>query len=273
MLRINVMKNDNGIKLRVPLCATYEPSPFQEQEVSTTALSYWKSKKINPITNFEKERLFPTVESHSLNKFKWPLFSYLYFIRDGYEWTTGMTSDLGFDSSDFINQTQRLQSTSLTLSLFDSTDSMSQSLLGYETLYLDYKGLSDQYSAFLSSGYTNPEQMIPVNFIAFNPSKYKNKPCEGFYQYIYKDLIKDTGVTYNAYLKAELFNSCNGKTIQLMASQKIRENLSNLKRKLTINDFNTYHYMPVKIGYSTDMKEFYYKLFDDYNYLYEAKID
>ena len=128
----------------------------------------------------------------------------------------------GFDDDDIYYQKKKVGMSFLRLSLYNTKDRLTQSLLGYSTMFLDSAMLYKKYVQKKN----NPDIVPPIVQDTNEPrlsltfsceSKYKSEQSsEGFYLYLFPSLLesqeKENGYSI-VYMKVEFNNAKYGKTV------------------------------------------------------------
>ena len=176
---------------------------------------------------------------------------------------------LGFTDDDIYYRKKKVDKTFLRLSFFDSNDPFKQMLLFYSTIFLDS---GDLYLKYINN-IQNNEKGVPIveqtgfgdnNLtLTFNAMDRFNheKSSEGFYLYLFPDGIKN-GEERTIYLKVELNNAANGKTVPLMCPGKHFTD-SDFPKSLIGEDGNIsklyeYMFIPINIRFDILKKEYVY---------------
>lgn len=249
-----------------------------------------------PITTSEEQ-----MAEYEENRKKWVI------NEDGY-WnvptdTTAITyngGDLvgyaGFDDDDVYYQKKKVGMSFLRLSLYNTKDRLTQSLLGYSTIFLNttelYKkyvqkknkaeNVEDEYMVFNSN-----EPKLGLSFSCAN--KYKTEEAsEGFYLYLFPSLLtsqpwaKISGIDSDykeIYMKVEFNNAKYGKKVPLIAPNGQPKNdyisYKNNDPDLTYVDMNSLFsdmYLRIGIKYDDNSKRYVWR-FMDYEQIPELKIN
>jgi len=143
-----------------------------------------------------------------------------------------LLGSMGFEDDDVINQSQRLNKTFIRLSLYDTTNRATQTLLYYATMFIN---TSKQYAKYMrdvasnvkmndSTGGGNPAYVRTVNVnddlaLCCNFTSYDkynmSGSSEGFYLYLFPDIVEGAEEK-ELYMKVELNHAKYGKTIPLV---------------------------------------------------------
>lgn len=211
---------------------------------------------------------------------------------------------LGFTDNDIYYRKKKVEKTFIRLSFYDSKDPFKQMLLFYSTIFLDS---GDLYTKYIKNIQNNENANIPIveqpNFgdnnltLSFSVMDRFNhdKSSEGFYMYLFPDGVKHDMDTNDEterviYLKVELNNAANGKSVPLIFPNN---DFNSVDFPLSLVDEETgdisklydYMFIPITIKYDRSAKEYIYyfnniQLNDDNNQaseisinLYEPKIN
>ena len=211
--------------------------------------------KKNDIIDYEKQIFYPVFEENDKLKDIQKITYNLHFrergetTESGYvlsdEWKIkedGFWNDtpngkadllkyLGFDADDIYYQKKKVGMSFIRLSLYDSKDRRTQSLLGYSTIFIDsatfYKRYVAKRLANTDAENYNPmddeeEPRIEASFSCTN--KYNtDASSEGFYFYLFPSVLENKdpndGCTY-IYMKVEFNNAKYGKTVPFVVPDK-----------------------------------------------------
>lgn len=229
-------------------------------------------------------------------------------IKEEGKWNVSTTSNspdgdlvgyVGFTDDDIYYQKKKIGMSFLRLSLYDTKDRLTQSLLGYSTMFLDSTALYKKYvlkkNSAAAAGQENKyivfrtdEPQLGINFSCAN--KYNSdRSSEGFYLYLFPSLLetqpKDDDWSI-IYMKAEFNNAKYGKTVPFIyvESGMPRENYvvidpdDNEKTYIDMNSLFNDMYIEIKIKYDEATKRYIWR-FDGYDSadtvinLFEPKIN
>lgn len=126
---------------------------------------------------------------------------------------------LNFNDDDIYFQKKKISKSFLRLSFYDTNNPFKQMLLFYSTIFLDSTDLYEKYvrnidkkteNLQLVNNVTLGEDNLSVSFSTYDRYN-RNKSSEGFYLYLFPDLIGK-----KIYMKAEFNHAGYGKTIPLI---------------------------------------------------------
>lgn len=215
-------------------------------------------------------------------------------INEHGKWNVTATTDspygdlvgyAGFTDDDIYYQKKKVGMSFLRLSLYDTKDRLTQSLLGYSTMFLDstafYKKYvlkknravaleqKDKYIVFRTD-----DPQLGINFSCAN--KYNSdQSSEGFYLYLFPSLLETqpkSGDWSLIYMKAEFNNAKYGKTVPFinvingMPKDDYIETVSG-DTENTYVDMNALFedmYIEIKIKYDKNTKRYVWR-FSDYD--------
>lgn len=183
---------------------------------------------------------------------------------------------LNFTDDDIYYRKKKVEKTFLRLSFYDSQDPLKQMLLFYSTIFLDSGELYTTYIRNKSKGTNGDKQIVSTKYdnddddltISFAVTDKHNryKSSEGFYLYLFPDGIKD-GEKRTIYMKAELNNAGNGKTVPLIYPNSNGKSLSfkdkGFPTSLITEDGDLTElyrqlFTPVTVKYDTETNDYIY---------------
>lgn len=173
---------------------------------------------------------------------------------------------LGFTDNDIYYQKSKIGKTFIRLSYYDSPDPLNQSLLNYSTVFFDSGEIYGKYIKLKAKiddgdlrwnyavGLCGKDSNLRVDSQLVIKNEYNRaKSSEGFNIYLFADDAL-TGLDENGektiYMKVEFNHAGNGKTIPLTLSGPT---------DVTVEDYLESLYIPVKIGYNSERKMYYYR--------------
>lgn len=173
---------------------------------------------------------------------------------------------LGFTDTDIYYQKSKIGKSFIRLSYYDSPDPLNQSLLNYSTVFFDSGEIYGKYLKLKRSieegdltwgyavGLCDKHVSLRVDSQLVIKNEYNRaKSSEGFNIYLFAD-DATTGVDEKGektiYMKVEFNHAGNGKTIPLTLSGPTDVTVENYLKSL---------YIPIKIGYNSTRKMYYYR--------------
>lgn len=173
---------------------------------------------------------------------------------------------LGFTDNDIYYQKSKISKTFVRLSYYDSPDPLNQSLLNYSTVFFDSGEIYGKYIKLKTKiedgdirwnyavGLCGKDSDLRVDSQLVIKNEYNRaKSAEGFNIYLFAD-DATTGLDENGektiYMKIEFNHAGNGKTIPLTLSGPT---------DVAVEDYLESLYIPVKIGYNSSRKMYYYR--------------
>lgn len=217
----------NDIEINIPLSNNFNPSLIQSENIKNFYVKEQIDRNVTDIVDMEKQIFIPTVKKighNSEEKLNGVVDSIVintnFRERENKSWSDGevlnkyynkvkySTSlyDLGFTEDDIKYQKSSLKKSFLRLSFYDTKSRGTQSLLFYNTIFLDSNEILSKYM-------TNKND-VECSFTVSNNYNF-NKSSEGYFLYIFPSLCKGESET-TIYMKAEFNHAKYGKTIPLL---------------------------------------------------------
>lgn len=232
--KVEVYLVQTDIKVKAPLSTDFGTNLLQKESIEQ---KYFLEK--NKIIDYEKHIFYPVFESNGVRK---DVISIRYdiYLRQRLDYTEwkidenggwndnnwpdggDLVAYAGFDDDDIYYQKKKVSMSFLRLSLYNTKDRLTQSLLGYSTMFLDGATLYKKYVQKKNTpGMVSPiventsEPRLSLTFSC--ESKYKSEQSsEGFYLYLFPSLLesqeKEDGYSI-VYMKVEFNNAKYGKTV------------------------------------------------------------
>ena len=232
---VEIYLTQTDIKINTSFSSDYGTNLMQKESLEQ---KYFLEK--NKIIDYEKHIFYPVFEESSICKDVISVRYNIYLRQrlDYSEWkidenggwnynTWPIGGDLvafaGFDDDDIYYQKKKVGMSFLRLSLYNTKDRLTQSLLGYSTMFLDSAMLYKKYVQKKNMPGMGDSQIVedptdPRLSLTFScESKYKSEQSsEGFYLYLFPSLLesqKKDGEYSIIYMKVEFNNAKYGKTV------------------------------------------------------------
>lgn len=212
-------------------------------------------KAINPILDYEKVRLTPTVTGITNNLMTHTQVGRMMYnvkFTSSTSFPTGPTmySDIGISNDDIKFGKKRFENSFLSLSFYDSDRPTDQRLISFINIFPRLT-INDVQA----SGLPKPANQIPVSYMLSNPIKNPEGFAEGYYVYHFKDEI-EINLPKVLYMRARYNNASTGKSTNLITEGQAFtiDNLVNkLYTKYVLYRDATGYYYVVDVNYSNNI--------------------
>lgn len=188
--------------INVPINLTFTPIDNSEL-VEDKFVQDEIDKAINPIVDYKKVIFQPADEQWNLiRKFK---ISLNFFKPDNLTYSN-MYNVLNFKYDDLFCRTQRFINSYLRLTLWDTSNTSNNNVLGFSDIYTQVG--EDQETTF---GFVKNSNVCPISLTLGNPVLEPETIHEGYNIYWYKDIIDESpNKEYTVYVTAQYNNAANG---------------------------------------------------------------
>lgn len=237
-IKINLTTLKSGATenyINVPLSMKYQLVDTGEL-IEREFVNIETERAINPILDYDRVRFTPTEPNGDIiNNI---VYNTSHLLPDGTY--TNNYGGIGFVYDDVKFRKNSFFKSFLRLSLYDSDDVMSQNFVGFMTLFskLRRTDLESVSSQTLILGMPKPINEIFTTFVVENPLLNKQSNAEGYYLYYYKDSL-NIGETKTLYMKASFMNAKTGLQKNMMKTNSIPPNLTQLVQEQHIKLFIT----------------------------------
>lgn len=247
--KYNVYDISQYLKITIPLVDELK-NGLNDEDIIKNYFNEKKDELITKPVDYEKNCFSPCYKSGNTKKLLNELRFNLFFReRSGENWETDdskgwnfysyninnnsfnlstsfnnmkygdLLGNLNFNDDDIYFQKKKISKSFLRLSFYDTNNPFKQMLLFYSTIFLDSTDLYEKYvrninekkeNLQLVNNVTLGEDNLSVSFSTYDRYN-RNKSSEGFYLYLFPDLIGK-----KIYMKAEFNHAGYGKTIPLI---------------------------------------------------------
>lgn len=251
MLKKCIKFNENTNTFTIPFTQNNDIVTLIDDERSGYIESMSKTK-INSLVNMEKYRIETT--------YKYIKYNFIPVNKNtqtSYQINESTLEKLGYTRNDVTTRSERIRGSFLRVYYYDSDDVMTQNLLGYHTIFMDASGYLTMYNSLKKEDVVNPLTMMPIEFNINNP-KYKRYNNEGFYMYIYRDMIPETGEEIKLYVRFEFNNAINGKVVKTIVPT------TNITGSYNMDIYQANSHMVISAKFDPVTKLHYYDFSDIY---------
>ena len=237
---VSVFHEQTDIKINNVFAQDFETNLNQREELER---KFFYEK--NPIIDYEKQIFYPVYEDggslKDMQSIKYNVYlrkrdedwkivdggddyisNWNYDFSNNYNKNGDLVGYAGFDDDDVYYQKKKVGMSFLRLSLYDKKDRLTQSLLGYATMFLDTAELYKKYVVYKNK-FEDAENVVKteaadirLNFKCMN--KYNSSSSsEGFYFYLFPSLLNsDAETEKELYMKIEFNNAKYGSKVPLV---------------------------------------------------------
>lgn len=286
----NVWKNNTGINIPIKINDIFNTNVNQTEDIQNNFITDQENSSINPIIDMEKIRYAPYYYNSIINKI--PSYSkiqkiiinlhfYNNYITDWDTTNPTLLGNLGFVDTDIKYQKTSLKNSFIRLLYYDSPIPSNQTLLSFNTLFVNMGNLFSNYTNGYRISLNNaPSSILLTNtfytvFTINDPNlNIDSNSSEGFYLYSYKN--DDTNLVPNPiYLRIEFNNALTGQRSLFFNRKPLLKNGINSNNLFLDNITNgtllkQYTYLRLDNVFNKDTNEYIY-YFDTINNPIENK--
>ena len=202
-------------------------------------------------------------------------------IDDGYSDTL---NHLGFTEDDIKFSKNRLKKSFIRMTYFPSNDMMRKEAITYATVFLDsgelyekYIKISGKHLSIFDDKRLDKDLRLSATFKICN-NRQNRKSSEGFYLYLYPDIINNENSQKTIYMKIEFNHAGFGKTVPMMSPRnrngniiksqdndfplnftpEIYDNEGNVGQDFDFKAYQNAILIPINIGYDAKFNEYVY---------------
>lgn len=192
----------------------------QSELINTKFIDVEVEKSINPIFDYEKVRLIPTltgITNNTLTLTKVKNVTYNAKFVSSASFPIGQTvySDIGMVNDDIKFGKKRFESSFLNLSFYDTDRATDQRLLALMDIYPRLSAADIQGPLDPTPGLPKAANQIPVSFTLTDPIKNPAGFAEGYHLYHFKDEIS-IDLPKELYMRARFNNAATGKQTNMI---------------------------------------------------------
>jgi len=218
-IKIPTQSGVTATTLNIPI--TLEPAMAGQCElINKKFIEVEVEKSINPILDYEKARLIPTITGTTNNVMTHTQVDRLIYdikFASAPTFPTGPTTyfDIGITNDDIKFGKKKFENSHVTLSFYDSDKAANQRLMSFINIFPRLTAANIIQPPSQSAGLPLPANQIPVSFMLSDPIKNPDGFAEGYYIYHFKDEIP-ANLPKVLYMRATYNNASTGKQTNMI---------------------------------------------------------